>query len=141
LPKQDVLLANAERLYILEQMSINAVAESVGVNERTIRRWKSKHNWDTKRSQYLNTKTMFHEELYNLARKLMTSIEFDLDNGKKIDQGRLFTFTRMLPLITKIKEYEDIVSEKEIKTEAQGLTPDFVELIETEILGMKPREK
>ena len=44
-------------------------------------------------------------------------------------------------LITKIKEYEDIVSQKESKTESKGITPDFVQLIEEEILGIRHREE
>lgn len=134
-------MANAERLYVLEQMSIEKVAEKVGVNERTIRRWKTDNKWDVKRRQYLKSKSLFHEELYNLARKIMSTIEFDLDNGEKIDQSRLYAFTKMLPLITKIKDYEDIVSQKEKKTESKGITPDFVQLIEEEILGIRHREK
>ena len=54
--KQNVLMENAERLYVLEQMSINTVAEKVGVNERTIRRWKTDNKWDFKRKQYIKTK-------------------------------------------------------------------------------------
>ena len=139
--KQNVLMENAERLYVLEQMSINTVAEKVGVNERTIRRWKTDNKWDFKRKQYIKTKSMCHEELYNLARKLMASIEFDLDNGEKIDQSRLYAFTKMLPLITKIKNYEDTVSQKEKEAESKGITPDFVQLIEEEILGIRHREE
>ena len=47
----------------------------------------------------------------------------------------------MLPLITKIKDYEENVKKDATSKEAQGLTPDFVELIETEILGMKPKNE
>jgi uncharacterized protein YjcR len=67
-------MSNAERLYVVEQMTIEEVALNVGVNERTIRRWKTEHKWDSKKEQYVNSKSMFHEELYNFARKLMTSI-------------------------------------------------------------------
>ena len=47
----------------------------------------------------------------------------------------------MLPLITKIKEYEDNVANKTAKRRKQRHYPDFVKLIETEILGMKPSEE
>lgn len=139
--KNEVLLSNAERLYVVDQLTIEEVAQKVGVNERTIRRWKTDHKWDLKKEQYLSTKTMFHEELYNFARKLMTSIEYDIDNNEKVDPGRMFAFTKMLPLITKIKEYEDGIINKPAKEENKGITPDFVKLIETEILGMKTSEE
>jgi len=47
----------------------------------------------------------------------------------------------MLPLITKIKNYEDTVSQKEKESESKGITPDFVQLIEEEILGIRHREE
>ena len=53
--KRDVFLENAERLYVVEQMLIEDVAQRVGVNERTIRRWKDEFKWDYKRKQYLNS--------------------------------------------------------------------------------------
>lgn len=139
--KKDVLLETAQRMFVIEQMTIEEIASKLEVNEKTIRRWKQRYDWDYKKSNYINSKSKFHEELYNFARKLMTSIESDIENNEKVDPGRMFAFTKMLPLITKIKEYEDSVSKKQTEPENKGITPDFVELIETEILGMRPSEK
>ena len=135
--KRDVFLENAERLYVVEQMLIEDVAQRVGVNERTIRRWKDEFKWDYKREQYLNSKQMFHEELYNFARKLMTSIELDLDNNEKIDPGRMFAFTKLLPMIKKVKSYEDNVSQKEESTQNKEITPEFIKEINETFLGIK----
>ena len=139
--KREILISNAERLYVVDQLTLEEVATQIGVNERTIRRWKNEHKWDLRKEQYVQTKTMFHEELYNFARKLMISIEFDIENNNKVDPGRMFAFTKMLPMINKIKEYEDELANKPDKAENKGITPDFVKLIETEILGMKPSEE
>ena len=138
---KDVLLETAERFYIIEQLTILEIAQKMGVSERTVRRWKSKLNWDYKKNQYITSKQMFHEELFNFAKKLMSSIEFDMDNNEKIDPGRMFAFTKLLPMIIKIKEYEDDVTKKQNSEENKGITPDFVKLIETEILGMKSNEE
>lgn len=139
--KKEVLLESAQRMYVVEQMTIDEISSKLELNEKTIRRWKQRYDWDYKKENYINSKSMFHEELYNFARKLMTSIEADMDNKEKIDPGRMFAFTKMLPLITKIKDYEDSVSKKQTEGENKGITPDFVKLIETEILGMKPSEE
>ena len=139
--KNEIIIANAERFYILEQMTVKEVAEQVGVNERTIRRWKKERQWDTKKAQYYSTTSLFHKEMYNFARKLMNSIEYDMDNGNEINSSRLYTFTKMLPLITKIKDYEENIKNDSNAKQPEGITPDFVKLIETEILGMKPREE
>ncbi len=140
--KKEVLLENAQRLYVIEQMTIDEVARKMEVNERTIRRWKTEHNWDLKKEQYIKTKQMFHEELYNFARKLMISIEYDMENNEKVDPGRMFAFTKMLPLITKIKEYEDEVSKKGTEdTGSKELSPEFMKTINEEFLGIKSYEQ
>jgi exonuclease VII large subunit len=141
LPKKENLSENAERLYVIERMTINEVARNIGVNERTIRRWKSQYNWDSKKEQYINTKQMFHEELFNFSRKLMSSIEYDMDRGEKVDPGRMFAFTKTLPLITKIKEYEDDVAKKENRnSKTAEITPEFIKQINEEFLGIKTDE-
>ena len=131
--KSEILLANAERFYVIERMTEKEVAQQVGVHERTIRRWKKEYNWETKKDQYFQTTSLFHKEMYNFARKLMASIEYDLDNGNEVNSSRMYTFTKMLPLITKIKDSEGNVKKDATSKETQGLTPDSVELIETEI--------
>lgn len=137
----EIILANAERFYVIERMTEKEVAQQVGVHERTIRRWKKEHNWDVKKDQYFQTASLFHKEMYNFARKLMISIEYDLDNGNEINSSRMYTFAKILPLITKIKYYEDNIKNDSNAKIPEGITPDFVELIETEILGMKPKNE
>ena len=137
----EIILANAERFYVIERMTEKEVAQQVGVHERTIRRWKKEHNWDLKKDQYFQTASLFHKEMYNFARKLMISIEYDLDNGNEINSSRMYTFTKILPLITKIKDYEEHIKNDSNAKIPEGITPDFVELIETEILGMKPKNE
>ncbi len=135
--KKPLFYNEAERLFVIEQMTIDEIASRLNLGSRTVRNWKDQHDWDSKKKNYLKSKQAFHEELYEFARKLMYSIKDDLDNGEKVDAGRMYTFTRMLPLITKIKEYEDVAVKKEKKQENKGLTKDIVELIEQEVLGLK----
>lgn len=82
--KSEILLANAERFYVIERMTEKEVAQQVGVHERTIRRWKKEYNWEIKKDQYFQTTSLFHKEMYNFARKLMASIKYDLDNGRAV---------------------------------------------------------
>lgn len=107
--KKQAYYAEAERLYVNEQMTLEAIAGRLGdVSVRTLQTWKTEYNWDDKRAQFLNGKEAFHSELYQFARKLMRSIEDDMDNGAKPDNGRLYTLTRILPMLPKVKNYEDV---------------------------------
>ena len=137
--KKKSLAAAAERFYVIEQMTMVEIAQILNVHEKTIQNWKDEFNWDEKRTKFIQTKQSFHEEMYNFARKLMSTIESDIDSGNKVEQGRLYTFAQMLPFITKIKEYEDsknVVKDDKVK----DITPDFIRMINEEFLGIKSDE-
>ena len=116
--KKKSLAAAAERFYVIEQMTMVEIAQLLNVHE---------------------TKKSFHEEMYNFARKLMNTIEYDIDSGNKVEQGRLYTFAKMLPFITKIKEYEDS-KDKHNDEQTKDITPDFIKMINEEFLGIKSDE-
>ncbi|MBR6126473.1 hypothetical protein IKQ21_02195 [bacterium] len=134
-------LSEAERLYVYSLNTIEEVAERMNLSTKTICRWKDKYDWDYKRREFLKSKHSFHEELYELARKIMKEISADIDTGEKVDTGRMYALCRMLPMFVKVKDYEDVASKRDKKeNENQGLTPDFIAKIEEEILGI-PRKQ
>lgn len=135
--KRDVYFAEAESLYINKYMSLKDIASRLNLNEKTVRAWKNIGEWESKRKQFLECKSSFHEELYDFSRKLMCSIKEDLENGEKVDSSRLYTFARLLPLITKVKEYEEIAAKSEEKDTNKGLTKDIIKMIEREVLNLE----
>jgi uncharacterized protein YjcR len=135
--KKDVYYNEAEKFYIQDQLTIAEIESRLGVCEKTIRTWKSEGAWDEKKKRYLQEKSSFHEELYSFSRKLMQTIQNDWDAGEQVDAGRLYTLTRMLPMIMKVKDYEDIRVSKEKDNSEKGLTEDIVKNIEKEVLGIE----
>lgn len=140
LNSKDYLLNEAERLYVYDCNSIDEIASKVKISTRTLFRWKLKHDWDTKRREYLKSKHSFHEEMYEFARKLMNGIMKDIEAGEKVDQGRMYTFCKMIPMFTKVKDYEDTINKKSEKEKPKGLTPDIIAQIEQDILGIPIQE-
>jgi hypothetical protein len=143
LSKKHVYSAEAEKMYIIEQLSLERIASDLNLNYKTVLYWKQEGNWEEKRLEYIKSKQMFHEELYGFARKLMHSIEEELDNGQKTDAGRLYTFTKILSMVTKVKEYEEATIKKSAADEDKtNLTPEDIKEIE-ELLGIKriPKEE
>ncbi len=67
---------------------------------------------------------------------------FSLPNQFRLEHYRkLYTFTRMLPLITKIKEYEDVAAKKQTEDrDKTTLTDEDVMEIE-ELLGIRRHRK
>ncbi len=134
--KKQLYFNEAERLYVVEQCTLMEIASRLRLGEKTVRIWKEEGDWETKRLQHIKSKEAFHEELYEFARKLMRTIKEDMENGKKVDPGRMYAFIRLLPLITKVKDYEDVLSKKETEEGKKGLTEDVLKIIESEILGI-----
>ncbi len=135
--KKQLYFGDAERLYVIERMTIKEIALSLDISEKTARLWKEEGDWEAKRRQYLLSKESFHEELYEFARKLMRGIKEDMEAGNKVDAGRLYTLTRMLPLITKVKDYEDVRKQKDPREGQSGLDEDVIKLIEKEVLNLE----
>ena len=53
----------------------------------------------------------------------MKDISADIDSGEKIDPGRMYAFCRIIPMFTKVKDYEDGVAKKDRPEKSRGLTP------------------
>lgn len=131
--KKQLYFNEAERLYVVEQSTIAEIASRLRLAEKTVRNWKDEGDWEKKRLQLLKEKQRFDEELYVFARKLLENIRKDMENDVKVDPGRLYAFTRLLPLITKVKDYEDNVAARE-KAEQdatpKATTADVMRIIE-----------
>ena len=137
--KKQTLAEDAFKLYAEKFMSLEDIAKQLHLNERTIRRWKKSENWEVKRTEYLQTKTALHSDLYDFTRSLINSIKKDMDNNGKVEPARYYAVTKMLKLIGPVKSYEDeVISEKQKPKEekSKGLTPDVIREIEEKILGI-----
>lgn len=116
--KKQTLAQDAFRLYAEKFMSLEDIARQVHLNERTLRRWKKSDDWETKRVEYLRTKTTLHSDLYDFTRSLINSIEKDMENNGKVEPARYYAVTKMLKLIGSVKSYEDeVISEKQKQKE------------------------
>lgn len=134
--KRDLYFSDAESLYVIEQKTINEISAQLKISEKTVRLWKQEGNWAEKRRKFLQNKHLFHEELYEFSRKIMKSIMNDLDSGVDVDTGRFYALVRVLPMISKIKQYEDTLSKKLEKQAAKSIPEDVIKLIEKQIFGI-----
>lgn len=133
---KEYLFNEAERIYIYEYSTIEEIAAKLKLNRKTVMSWKERGDWENKRKTYLKSKQTFHEELYEFARKLMKDISVDLENGEKVDPGRMYAFCRMIPLFSKVKNYEETALQNNSKNTPKGLTPELIQKIEEEVLGI-----
>ena len=97
--KKQILAQDAFKLYAEKFMSLEDIARQLHLNERTLRRWKKSDDWETKRTEYLRTKTTLHSDLYDFTRSLINSIEKDMESNGKVEPARYYAVTKMLKLI------------------------------------------
>ena len=136
------LVSEAERLYIHEFMTVEAIANRLNLARKTVMIWKEKYGWEAAKRNFLKSKQTFHEELYEFARKLMNDISADMESGEKIESGRMYAFCKLIPMFVKVKDYEDVVAKhEEPKDKKRGLTDDIVAEIEENILGIVPNDR
>jgi hypothetical protein len=131
--KKQLYFHEAERLYVSEQLTLAEIASRLNLAEKTVRTWKDEGDWENKRAQFRKEKQRFDEELYQFARKLLSNIMADMEAGTKVDTGRLYTLTKLLPQLTKVKEYEESAKKKETTGDKAGLKEDVLKIIEDEL--------
>ncbi|MBL7998271.1 MAG: hypothetical protein JNL32_06480 [Candidatus Kapabacteria bacterium] len=116
--------AEAERLYVSEYNTLDQISEKTGVSERALRYWKDEGGWDNKRNALQQNSAALHSELYDLARTLTKSIKSSLDSEVEPSPHQLYTLTRLVPLLTKTKDYEDASSPADVVEQPKGITDE-----------------
>lgn len=131
------IVNEAENLYVYKLNTMEEIGAKLGISPKTASRWNIKYGWSKKRADFLKSKQCFHEELYELARKLMKDIVSDIDSGEKIDTGRMYSFCKILPMFLKVKDYEDVAGKSQKKETPKGLSAEIIAQIEKEVLGIE----
>lgn len=134
----DKLKEQAKILFIKGQMTQEELARKLNISERTIRRWKQAGGWKQLRDDFRQNSISFHQELYLFAKKLILSIRRDIEKGIKIDTGRLFAISKLLPLIKLVKEYEDSVAKSKAANAVKNtnISSKTIKQIQGDILGL-----
>ena len=83
-------------------MSLEDIARQLHLNERTLRRWKKSDDWETKRAEYLRTKTTLHSDLYDFTRSLINSIEKDMGNNGKVGISKTIILWSLIFILNSI---------------------------------------
>lgn len=128
--KKEIFYTEAERLYVIEQLSLNEISSRLNVSIRTMYQWKNEGDWDNKRSQYLKSRQSFHEELYEFARELMARVKEDLASNRDVSANRIYGLVKLLPLILKVKKYEDSVTPETASPEQTPVKDIIREIME-----------
>ena len=131
------LLHKAEKLYCVENLSPEMIAEKLNISRRTIFNWKKKYKWDNHIVRIKDFSNQFVGNVYSVGVKLLTKLNDDIDNNRILNKHEICALENVIKIINKEEKGQtknlDNFSFK--KKSAKFLTPDVIEEINSKILG------
>lgn len=131
------LLHEAEKLYSVENLTSEMIAEKLNVSRRTVFNWKKKYKWDNHIVKIKDFSKQFADNIYNVGVKLLTKLNDDIDNNRILNKHEICALENIIKIIYKeekerTKDLDNISHKKKF---VKFLTPDIIEEINREILG------
>ena len=131
------LLHEAEKLYSIENLIPEMIAEKLNISRRTVFNWKKKYKWDKPIVRIKDFSKQFADDIYNIGTKLLTKLNADIDNNRILNKHEICALENIIKIIYKeekerTKDLDNISHKKKF---VKFLTPDIIEEINREILG------
>ena len=131
------LLHEAEKLYSIENLIPEMIAEKLNISRRTVFNWKKKYKWDKPIVRIKDFSNQFVGDVYNIGAKLLEKLNDDIDNNRILNKHEICALENIIKIINKEEKRQtknlDNFSFK--KKSAKFLTPDVIEEINRKILG------
>ena len=131
------LLHEAEKLYSIENLTPEMIAEKLNISRRTIFNWKKKYKWDNHIVRIKDFSKQFADNIYNVGVKLLTKLNDDIENHIILNKHEICALENIIKIINNEEKEQkknlDNFSFK--KKSAKFLTPDVIEEINSKILG------
>lgn len=131
------LLHEAEKLYSIENLIPEMIAEKLNISRRTVFNWKKKYKWDKPIVRIKDFSKQFADDIYNIGTKLLTKLNADIDNNRVLNKHEICALENVIKIINKEEKRQtknlDNFSPK--RKSARFLTLDVIEEINREILG------
>ena len=111
--KQVLLNDTAQRMYVEDLMTFEAIAKELDCSERTLRNWATTGLWEEKRKKFRAFQESLHEDSREIATLLAQKIKDQLNNDQLPSRDLLNAFAKISSSMVKMRDYE-----KAIKLEA-----------------------
>lgn len=131
------LLHDAEKLYCVENLSPEIIAEKLNISRRTVFNWKKKYKWDNHIVKTKDFSKQFVGDIYNIGTRLLAKLNDDIDNNRILNKHEICALENIVKIINKeekrqTKNLDNFLPKKK---SARFLIPDVIEEINSEILG------
>ena len=131
------LLHDAEKLYCVDNLSPEIIAEKLNISRRTVFNWKKKYKWNNHIVRIKDFSNQFVGDIYNIGAKLLTKLNDDIDNNRIWNKHEICALENIIKIINKEEkgQNKNLNNFLNKKKPAKFLTSDVIEEINNEILG------
>ena len=131
------LLHDAEKLYCIENLTPDIIAEKLNVSRRTIFNWEKKYKWDNHLVRMKDFSNQFAGDIYNVGVKLLAKLNDDIDNNRILNKHEICALENIIKIINKEEkdQTKDLNNSSNKKKFVKFLTPDVIEEINSKLLG------
>lgn len=131
------LLNEAEKLYCVENLTPEMIAEKLNISRRTVFNWKKKYKWNNHIVRIKDFSKQFVGDIYNVGVKLLAKLNDDIDNNRILNKHEIRALEEIIKIITKNEKEQtsapiDFSNNKKYR---EDFTPDFIQQIQKDILG------
>lgn len=127
----------AEKMYVYDKILLEEIGTKLNISRRTLFCCKKKYEWARKRFEVKRNQKNFSNELLDFARKLMQKISMDMDNKTPTPQSEIYSLMNIFQNIHQVKQYENSKPKSKQPKPTKQLTPEIIEQIEREVLGLE----
>ena len=129
------LLKQAEKLYSVENLTPEMIAEKLNISRRTVFNWKKKYKWDNHIVKTKDFSNQLAGDIYNVGTKLLTKLNNDIDNNRFFNKHSICALAEIIKIITKKEQISTSIDFSNNKKYREDFTPDFIQQIQKDILG------
>ncbi len=98
---------DAQRLYVQERLTFEAIAQQLPVSDRTLREWAKEGEWVERREAFAEVQTKSHDKLHKMLGLLIDRACEAIEEGKDPNPAQLNFIKGMAPSLVKLKAYEE----------------------------------
>lgn len=136
--KKALLFDKAEKKYVEDLMTFEAISAELGCSERTVRNWAKEGKWDKKRDRFVNFQESLHQDAQDIALLLGQKIKEQLGEGIEPSSHIMHSFARISTSLLKIRDYEkSIAAESEDAENAAKASKNAAEIFR-QTFGVDP---
>ncbi len=132
------LAQQAQKLYEVENLNAQGIADMIGVSMRTVFNWITRLNSKKHKIDLKEIQNTFPTELQEMVTKMMHKVSTDIDNKRKLSTEELYTIANIAQHLDKIEKQNSkpLPKNESFKKTSNELTDETITQLRRDFLRL-----